>query len=70
MTTWICEHPEIGHVEEVDARTAKAAAKQLLFRYHEGDCDSGADKVEEIRPGVWEATRKGSPDYFHIKEKT
>jgi hypothetical protein len=69
MTIWICEHPETGQIEEIEARTPQEAAESLLFVYYEGDCDQGADKVEEILLGIWQATRKGSPDYFHLKEK-
>jgi hypothetical protein len=69
LKTWVATHPELGKVEEVEAETVEEAAKSLLFVYYAGDCDHGADKVEEIGPGLWEATRKGSPDYFHIKVK-
>jgi hypothetical protein len=65
---WHAECETEAEGEVVEAETAQGAAKRLLFRYYEGDCDHGADRVEE--DGVcWLAFRKGSPDYFHIKKE-
>ena len=69
MKTFIATHPETGDIEEISGRDLLEAAEQILFRYCEGDCDVGADTLEELEPGLWEATREGSFDYFHIKEK-
>lgn len=67
---WHAECETEAEGEVVKAKTAQEAAKHLLFRYYEGDCDSGADRLEEDG-ARWVAFRKGSPDYFYItKEPT
>lgn len=65
---WHAECQDRAEADIVEADSATAAAKTCLFVYYAGDCDHGADRVEQETPTSWLAFRKGSPDYFHVEQ--
>jgi hypothetical protein len=73
MATFKIWHGEFS--SRADANTQEAAAVEAvaataLFRYYEGDCDTGADCVKKVAEDMWIASRKNSPDYFFIVKET
>lgn len=66
---WHAECDSESEAEIYKGDDENEVADKILFVYYAGDCDSGADQVDEDegRPGRFIATRKGSPDYFYIE---
>jgi len=64
---WHGECDTYDEAEEVTAASVEEAAKGILFRYYEGDCDHGASEIKAAPGDRWVAMRKGSPDYFFIE---
>jgi len=66
---WHGECDSYKDAEVVEASNPKAAAKDCLFRYYAGDCDSGATAIEPDTANRFIATREDSPDYFYVEEQ-
>jgi len=65
---WHGECESRDEAQTVKAATPMAAMRKIIFRYYEGDCDSGATKVVDSREaGRLIATRENSPDYYYLE---